>query len=232
MYSHSSYSDVWPIFFSQSGKFLKQYRKVVFSDTGEEKLPDGWDFISYNDDDNYAQRMTSCLKQLDTPLVFLHHEDMPLFQKPDYDLLDQYESIVESSDIDFIRLLRGADSPGFNYKNHKTLYSVPSYSPYFFAVQPSIFKTDRLVTVYNETKINSIGDFEPNAQAICRKNKFKGLFHYDRESKRGAFHYDSKVYPYICTAVVKGKWNLSEYKEELTHLLEENGIEYTKRGSI
>ena len=28
-----------------------------------------------------------------------------------------------------------------------------------------------------------------------------------RDKKRGKFHYDSSIYPYICTAVIKGKWN-------------------------
>ena len=30
MYSHSTYSDVWPIFFKQSSKYLKNYKKVLF----------------------------------------------------------------------------------------------------------------------------------------------------------------------------------------------------------
>ena len=35
------------------------------------------------------------------------------------------------------------------------------------------------------------------------------------DKKRGKFHYDSSVYPYVCTAVIKGKWNFKEYKKEL-----------------
>ena len=35
------------------------------------------------------------------------------------------------------------------------------------------------------------------------------------KDKRGKFHYDSSIYPYICTAVIKGKWNFKEYKKEL-----------------
>ena len=29
MYSHSSYSDVWPIFFSQTEKYLSEYKKAM-----------------------------------------------------------------------------------------------------------------------------------------------------------------------------------------------------------
>ena len=35
------------------------------------------------------------------------------------------------------------------------------------------------------------------------------------DKKRGKYHYDSSVFPYICTAVIKGKWNYNEYKKEL-----------------
>ena len=42
---------------------------------------------------------------------------------------------------------------------------------------------------------------------------------YKGENKRGAHHYDSSVYPYIATAIVKGKWNVTEYKNELTNII-------------
>ena len=232
MYSHSSYSDVWPVFFKQADKYLGQYKKALFSDDDLGKTPKDWDFFKYDDSKTYAERMHSCLIQLDTPLSFLHHEDMPLYDSPDYALLDLYERIVKNEDIDFVRLLRSVDVPLFNFKDVKTLYEVPSYSNFLFATQPSIFKTKSLAKIYGQTKIETIGDFEINAQSVCRENNIKGLFHYGGEPKRGAFHYDSNAYPYICTAVVKGKWNLTEYDEELKNLLKESNVDYKLRGAI
>ena len=49
----------------------------------------------------------------------------------------------------------------------------------------------------------------------------KSFFCYNGESKRGTSHYDSSIYPYVATAVVKGKWNMYEYKEELTRIFNE-----------
>ena len=40
-------------------------------------------------------------------------------------------------------------------------------------------------------------------------------FNENFDKKRGKYHYDSSVFPYICTAVIKGKWNYKEYKKEL-----------------
>ena len=138
MYSHSTYSDVWPMFFNQSEKLLTNYKKVLFCDDDLGILPEDWGFIKYNDDDNYSERVASCLAKIDTPLVFFHHEDMPLYNTPDYGLLDNYENIVLSENVDFIRLARSTDECHFNYKAHKTLFLASYHSPYFFAVQPSL----------------------------------------------------------------------------------------------
>jgi len=55
------------------------------------------------------------------------------------------------------------------------------------------------------------------------------VYYYNGEPKRGG-HHDSSIYPYIATAVVKGKWNLSEYKNELLPLLNEHNIVIENRG--
>ena len=59
----------------------------------------------------------------------------------------------------------------------------------------------------------------------------KGAYHYDNEPKRGGNHYDTNVYPYIATALVKGKWDISEYPNELLPILNENNIDLNKRGT-
>jgi hypothetical protein len=58
------------------------------------------------------------------------------------------------------------------------------------------------------------------------------LSHYDNELKRGGNHYDSNVYPYIATALVKGKWIISEYSDQLTKLLINYNIDQNKRGIL
>ena len=44
-------------------------------------------------------------------------------------------------------------------------------------------------------------------------------------------HWDSKTYPYIATAIVKGKWNLSEYQSELGFILNSNRVDLSARGT-
>lgn len=232
MYSHSSYSDVWDPFFAQSERYTPEYKKVLFSDDDLGKTPDNWSFIPYRDEDSYSDRMYTCLEQIDTELCLFHHEDMFLYDEPNKELLSLYENIVLNDDIDFIRLLRSVDAPSYNYKGIKTLSPVPNHSRYFFSVQPTICKTKSLLKIYKNTKIDHIRQFEPCVQQVCRDLKIKGLFHHNKEPKRGDHHYDSTVYPYIATAIVKGKWNLSEYPKELGNILIKNKINVDKRGKI
>ena len=46
------------------------------------------------------------------------------------------------------------------------------------------------------------------------------------------FHYDSNAYPYVATAIVKGKWNMSGYPNELNRILKENNIDKNVRGEV
>ena len=45
-------------------------------------------------------------------------------------------------------------------------------------------------------------------------------------------HWDSKVYPYVATAIVKGKWNYSEYESELSSLHKEYNVDKNIRGEF
>ena len=126
MYSHSSYSDVWPLFFNQAREYLPDYTKVLFCDDDRGLVPDDWTFIIYDDKLSYSDRVSTCLESIKTPLSFFHHEDMFLYDNPDIKLLKKYEEIVLNDNIDFIRLLRSTDSPGFCYKGLQTLYQVPN----------------------------------------------------------------------------------------------------------
>jgi len=62
---------------------------------------------------------------------------------------------------------------------------------------------------------------------------FKSCYYFDgTESKRGMFHWDSNIYPYFNSAITKGKWNLSDYKDDLLSVLEETGVDISRRGIV
>jgi len=45
------------------------------------------------------------------------------------------------------------------------------------------------------------------------------------------YHWDSGVYPYFATAIVKGKWSVSEYGDLLEDILEDNKVDILNRGT-
>ena len=51
-------------------------------------------------------------------------------------------------------------------------------------------------------------------------------------NKRGKFHCDSEYYPYIATAIFKGKWTISEYPKELEVLFKKYSIDPLIRGGV
>jgi len=232
MYSHSSYSDAWRPFIKQADKHMAEYKKYIFCDDADNDLvPENWNIIYYNNEDSYSNRIATCLEKVQEPICIYHHEDMFLYDEPDKLKLSKYEDIVYNDNIDFIRLLRSVDPPEYRYKK-ESLFVVPNYSQYFFSVQPTICKTNVLLEICKSTKIEHLREFEIKVQETCRQKNIKGLFHYSGEEKIGDHHYDSDVYPYIATAIVKGKWNISGYPNKLKRLLKLYNIDSNLRGTI
>jgi hypothetical protein len=65
-----------------------------------------------------------------------------------------------------------------------------------------------------------------------KDHNIKGIYYYDNEKKRGSNHFNSKVFPYIATAIVGGRWNTGEYSQELEDFFREYNINKTIRGSF
>ena len=69
-------------------------------------------------------------------------------------------------------------------------------------------------------------------QKIVKEMKLRAAYsHTKGAARRGIFHFDNPVYPYVATAIGKGKWNLSEYVAELSKVFSEYGIDPSFRGS-
>jgi len=227
-YSHKDYSDVWPIMFGQAEKYLSQYQKVLFTNEGD--APDGWDILYYDDSLPYQQRVLSCLRRLEDEMVVFHHEDMFLYDKPNQEALEYFASVVGQDKVSFVKLLRGGYSDGLVESEYPGLVVSPQNM--VFTIQPTICKKKNLEIMYRETPGNSIWEFEANTHKTTPRHNFTGCMAFEKsDKKRGMYHYDSSVYPYIATGVVKGKWYTSDYPE-LRDILNEYQININIRGEI
>ena len=63
-----------------------------------------------------------------------------------------------------------------------------------------------------------------------RGRTLMGAIAYRDERRRGMWHWDSSLFPYVATALVKGRWNIGEYPE-LVRLLAEYGVDVSVRGA-
>lgn len=236
MYSHSSYKDVWPLFFGQTEKYLPVKRlgakRYVFLDKISENIPSDFTQILYSDTLSYVERVSHCLSQLEEEFIFFQHEDMFLYNDPDVEKLKQIPELLKNSPASFVKLIKGGTIKDISTK-YEWLKFIPSYSNWIFSVQPSIWKKSDLINLLVNFCGRSIWELETECQEWCRKNHITGFYTFvGDENQRGQLHWDSKIFPYIATAIVKGKWNYSEYKKELDKLFYEYNIDANLRGTV
>jgi len=213
--------------------FPYEVKRYVFVDNEINEVRDNWNVILYEDSQSYNERFSHCLEQVSEKYCILNHEDMPLYEAPNIEELKRCVSVMgPDQELDYIKLIKGGELRDIPYKDHSNLFQIPHDSEHIFAVQPTIWKTDKLKVIYNKTKVNHIREFEPLSQHVCRQNSIHGAYYFNSEPKRGFYHYDSSIYPYVATAIVKGRWNLAEYYFELTKLADQYDIDLEERGTL
>jgi hypothetical protein len=214
LYTHTDVNWVYPIWFQQMDLFMNKFDRVVFINNGNDVNEKNATIYEYDDTLPYKDRVYSCLINLnDEDVVLFNHEDMFLYDFPDYDKLYEMEKLVEQNEVDLIKLLRNGDVLN-NYNKYDYLYI--NYNG--FSIQPTIAKVKTLKSIFKKIEGDTIWSFETNSMNVVNDWGLTNLFIYDNKPKRGLNHWDSGIYPYVATAVVKGKWN-DEYINELKSII-------------
>lgn len=223
VYSNSDYFDVLEIFIDQWNLY---YNKdlIIFAD----KQYKNKKTIIYNKDLKYTDRLIECINQIDCDLLLYQHEDMFLYDYPNQTKIDEYENILKNNEYSFIRLTKAGSCKFSKIHLNETLLNISSDSINFFAVQSTIWKKKDLIKFLKQSGSLTIWELEELSPKINSKIKLQGLCHFDNEQKRGG-HHDSNAWPYIATAINKGKWNFSEYEIELNKIKK---ISNNKRNKI
>lgn len=216
LYTHSDVDWVWNAWHKQTDRYLQEYEKICFVNNKKAFDRNDYTVVEYDDNLIYRKRISSCLQSLDpNDVVMFQHEDMFLYDKPDHRTLEEFSSLVSRDQIHAIKLCRAGDNLEKS-THHPFLYRTPKQ--YSFTIQPTIIKAGRLKKIFENISGDTIWSFEINC------SKIKGLQSFccyrPQDNKRGIHHYDSVVYPYVATAVVKGNWNFEEYQQELNSILE------------
>ena len=98
-------------------------------------------------------------------------------------------------------------------------------SDWIFSIQPSIWKKDKLISILKKNLNVNIWDLEYKSQRVVRKLNIQIGVLAGNCKQRGMYHCDSEYYPYIATALFKGKWTISEYEKELSILFDKYNID-------
>ena len=112
-------------------------------------------------------------------------------------------------------------------------HNIPQKSKYLFSTQATLWRKKSLfkllTNAYEKYKYDNIWESEVRLNELAQNLNLKGAFLYNNGNKRGKNHWDSNNFPYIATAIVKGKWNFQEYKNELMEILISNKINTKRR---
>ena len=213
LYTHSDYSWVWRYWHQQTDKFLNNFEKIFLINSNSSFRQD-YSIIRYDEKNIYKDRVLSCLNKLnDEEIVLFCHEDMFLYDEPNFKIINDYIDLIKNNECDLIKLIRAFENLQKSIL-HENLFINPSNQ--LFSIQPTLLKVKTIKHIYKNVPGKNIWEFEANTSrkylydliSLCSFDEFV-------DKKRGKFHYDSSVYPYVCTAVIKGKWNFKEYKKEL-----------------
>lgn len=227
-YTNSNCSDLWDVFQKQTKKHT-DLPLYMISDKEVNNVNLSELFI-YNNEDPYYKVWVDALSRFNSEYFIYLQEDFFLYHDVDKNKLNEYlEFLKNNPEYSFVRLLKSGDLG--ETKLSDTLYEIESTNPFIFAMQATIWRTSDYIALMERVKSFNWLENEDYTRSMVNMN-MRGVYHYDNEPKRGGNHYDSNVYPYIATALVKGKWITSEYNEILTNILKENNVDINKRGTI
>tara|TARA_Y100000114_G_scaffold156708_1_gene184871 strand:+ start:2902 stop:3519 length:618 start_codon:yes stop_codon:yes gene_type:complete len=175
--------------------------------------------ILYNEEDSYTERLESILPQIDEDMILYLHEDMILYDTPDMEELSRVETYLR--DHDSVMMIKLIATLGLAFEVAPSIRV--SNTPYKFVVQPTLWKRDKLKELASGEKY-SIWEMEERIQSKFSSVGVGYTYFRGSEKLRGQAHYDSVIFPYIATAIVKGKWNNLEYSSELDVLFDEYNV--------
>lgn len=221
MYTHTDMKDVWVPFFGRLKKYMPHNKIYVCVNKNDEILSE-YSIILYDDSKTYTERLLNCINKFEEDVFLFIHEDMILYDAPNNEKLNEYYSYVKNKKADSIKLIYA----GSKYARSDFDITLVKNEFSKFSIQPTIISKNHIIKILSKIGCLNIWDFE---KAVLQTELDFMVYRGD-ENKRGIYHYDSFVYPYIATAINKGKWNVSEYKIEIDSLFKDYDINSNIRG--
>lgn len=229
-YTHTNCKDIWPAYYGRLNKYFKD--ALIYSMVNDfENIPHINNSIVYDDNKSYSDEFVRCLEQIPNDFFIYMQEDFILYDFVNIEEIKRCIKFLQNSNFSYIRLIKCGDVT--DIKIDKNLYLVSkdgssNHSINSFSMQPTIWKKKDFINLYLNCNSDKFGENYNYTFTLNRLN-MNGCYYYNGEPARGG-HHDSSIFPYIATAIVKGKWNYSEYPSELDLLFKEYSIDKHLRG--
>jgi len=230
-YTNIKYSDVWPMHFGQLTLYASNVKSYAFSN--QESISK-WDtkdhqLVTYKDSDPYWKQYIGCLESIQENFVIYSQEDFILFSEIDYESISRYREFLSLSDYDYVRLIRCGYQTPLDRHVVDDIYEVHMETNDAFSMQATLWKKSSIKKLYEHVKSEKWLESDAWNNG-ARDLGIKGTLIYNGEPKIGAAHYDSKVYPYVCTAINRGKWNVDQYPEIMKKMFQKYNVDPNIRG--
>lgn len=208
VYTHSKSSKAWKPYFGRLSKHASTFEVYALSNVEDIKnyvKPENC--YIYKEDETFTQSWLNASDKLSIKnykYFVYNQEDFILHDNVNLEMMNEAVLLIEEGVNDFTKLIR---SGGGEFCFQTTLNDLQKFIS-FISKHP-------LNKIWDEGQLSekSIGEYE------CRyiPDEWIGF-------KRGMFHYDSKIWPYVATALNKGVWNTHEYPIEIESIFSEYKI--------
>ncbi len=224
VYTNSNCDDIWGVFVAQNKKYTNQ-NLFAICDNKEFPIKKENIFL-YSNNEPYYETWVNALNFFGVENFIYLQEDFILYDYVKDEKIFELTKILNNSNYSFIRLIKSGNLKDNKYIDN--LYEIEPCNQDIFSMQATIWKTKDYINILENVKEKKWLETSDYRNFMCSKN-ICGLYYYNGEPKRGISHHDSSIYPYIATALVKGMFNISEYKDELSPLLLEYNLNLKKR---
>jgi len=155
IYSHSSYSDVWPMVIGQFELYMPKSEIILFTDS--DPLKGNYRPVFYDNKLNYNERVIQCLQKINDEVILFTHEDMPLYSPPNFEILGNYISHIHSGKADSIKLIFA----GWHFKSKKLEFdeTLSKNKLSRFSIQPTLIKPNTLVKILKRYPSSNLWEF-------------------------------------------------------------------------
>lgn len=231
-YTHSNCIDVWNAYFSRLDKHSKSsFDSYVLCNVDCNQYPNH-KFIVYDDAAPYGKEYIKALNSIPHEYFIYMQEDFILYDDIDLKQIESYVNILKKDkSLSYIRMIKCGDVTEKIYSEnlyYVSISGIQNQSINSFSMQPTIWRKKDFIKLYTIVAPQKFGETIDFAHGM-NQLKINGLYQYSYEPRRGG-HFDTRVFPYIATAIVKGKWNVSEYPDELKAIFKEYKVDSNRRG--